>query len=41
MVGRENELGILLEVFEDDGALVVQIHGIAGVGKSTLLTAFI
>jgi hypothetical protein len=40
MVGRGNELEILLEVLGDDGALVAQIHGIAGVGKSTLLTAF-
>ncbi len=40
MVGRDTELEALLGVLEDESALVVHIHGIAGVGKSTLLTGF-
>jgi hypothetical protein len=40
MVGRERELGALLGLLEDDSPLVMHLHGIAGVGKSTLLTAF-
>ena len=40
MVGREGELEALLGLLEDDSALVMHVHGIAGVGKSTLLSAF-
>lgn len=40
MVGRERELEALLGLLEDDSALVMHVHGIAGVGKSTLLSAF-
>jgi len=39
-VGRSEELGILLQTLDQDGPLVVYLHGIAGVGKSTLLEAF-
>ena len=39
-VGRREEQAGLLRLLEDDAALVAQIHGPAGVGKSTLLRAF-
>lgn len=39
-VGRTNELAILLSALEDR-SLVVFVHGIAGIGKSTLLAAFV
>src|SRR5271165_2395315 len=39
-VGRTEELGSLLEVLAEDGPVVVHLHGIAGVGKSRLLSAF-
>lgn len=39
-VGREEELGFLLQMLEPDGPLLVYLHGIAGTGKSTLLSAF-
>ncbi len=39
-VGREEELGLLLQTLDQDGPLVVYLHGIAGTGKSTLLEAF-
>jgi hypothetical protein len=39
-VGREEELGRLLEVLDDNGPVVVHLYGTAGVGKSTLLSAF-
>ena len=40
LVGREPELVVLRELLGDDGPLVLFIHGIGGVGKSTLLDAF-
>jgi CheY-like chemotaxis protein len=40
-VGRTEELGFLLQTLDQDGPLVVYVHGIAGSGKSTLLEAFI
>jgi hypothetical protein len=40
-VGRKEELGFLLQTLDEDGPLVVYLHGIAGTGKSTLLEAFI
>jgi ABC-type cobalamin/Fe3+-siderophores transport system ATPase subunit len=40
-VGREEELGFLLQTLDQDGPLVVYVHSIAGSGKSTLLEAFI
>ena len=39
-VGRSEELGFLLQTLDQDGPLVVYLHGIAGAGKSTLLEAF-
>lgn len=39
-VGRKEELGLLLQTLDPDGPLVVYLHGIAGIGKSTLLDAF-
>ena len=40
MVGREDEWAVLQGLLEADGPLVVFVHGIAGVGKSTLVEAF-
>src|SRR5579884_653619 len=39
-VGRSEELEFLLQTLDQDGPLVVYLHGMAGVGKSTLLQAF-
>lgn len=39
-VGRGAELDVLLGCLEPDGPVVVHVHGIGGVGKSTLLDAF-
>lgn len=39
-VGRTAELAVLLQSLEGGGPLVVGVHGIGGVGKSTLLEAF-
>ena len=41
LVGRANELSILRGCLDPDGPLVTAIHGLAGVGKSTLLDAFL
>jgi hypothetical protein len=38
--GRERELAVLLELFDAGGPLVVHVHGIAGIGKSSLLDVF-
>ena len=40
IVGRTAEKAALLGTLEEGGQLVVFVHGIAGVGKSTLLEAF-
>jgi hypothetical protein len=40
-VGRRDEQEVLMRLLEDESELVVQIHGAAGVGKSTLLRAFV
>jgi hypothetical protein len=40
IVGRTAEKAALLQTLEEGGPLVVFVHGIAGVGKSTLLEAF-
>ncbi len=40
LVGRRQELASLLRCLEPDGPLVVQIHGIGGIGKTALLSAF-
>lgn len=39
-VGRQTELAVLLESLGADGPLVTWVHGIAGIGKSTLLAEF-
>lgn len=38
--GRDRERRLLLELVERDGPLVALVHGIAGIGKTTLLRAF-
>ena len=38
--GRQRELATLLGLFEQGGPLVVHVHGVAGIGKSSLLQAF-
>ncbi|MEO6207898.1 MAG: ATP-binding protein, partial [Candidatus Limnocylindrales bacterium] len=40
LVGRESERAFLHQLLEDDGPLVAFVHGIGGVGKSSLLEAF-
>jgi hypothetical protein len=40
-VGRTEELCLLQDILADDGPVVVYLHGIAGIGKSRLLGAFI
>ena len=40
MVGRCEELDLLLQTLDSDGPLVMYLHGIAGTGKSTLLEIF-
>lgn len=40
LVGRKEDLSILLRVLEEDGPLVLHVHGIGGVGKTSLLEAF-
>lgn len=39
-VGREAERAILLHALEGDGPLVVFVHGIGGIGKSSLIDVF-
>lgn len=38
--GRDDELGSVLSVLDEDGPVLVYVHGIAGVGKSALVSAF-
>ena len=38
--GREREVDTLLGLFATGGPLVVHVHGVAGIGKSSLLEAF-
>jgi hypothetical protein len=38
--GRNHELSLLLELLGDSGPSVVYLHGIAGIGKSRLISAF-
>jgi AAA+ ATPase superfamily predicted ATPase len=38
--GRERELEALLELFEKGGPLAIHVHGVAGIGKSSLLEVF-
>jgi hypothetical protein len=40
ILGRADDMSVLFRALDDDGPLVQFIHGIAGVGKSTLLNAF-
>ena len=40
LVGRERELGSLLALLESDRKYVAYVHGVAGIGKSSLLAAF-
>ena len=40
LVGRHQELTALGALLEDGGPLVAVVHGIAGIGKSTLVRAF-
>lgn len=39
-VGRSRELDVLLATLQAAGPLVIYVHGIGGIGKSTLLEAF-
>lgn len=39
-VGREEELGQLLQCLQEDSPPVVHVHGIGGIGKSSLLETF-
>lgn len=41
IVGRTEELASLRALLDDDVPIVAQIHGIAGIGKTTLLHAFL
>ncbi|MGA9882369.1 MAG: winged helix-turn-helix domain-containing protein [Candidatus Acidiferrales bacterium] len=40
-VGRDREIGLLLEALKGSGPRVIFLHGIAGIGKSRLLAAFV
>ncbi|MDH5738368.1 MAG: AAA family ATPase, partial [Gammaproteobacteria bacterium] len=40
MIGRESELAELRSCIDSDGPMVMMIHGLGGVGKTTLLQAF-
>ena len=40
LVGRDQERAFLHQILGAEGPLVVFIHGIGGVGKSTLVEAF-
>jgi Transcriptional regulatory protein, C terminal/AAA ATPase domain len=40
LVGRDDEMAVLRRLLGEDGPLVIFIHGIAGIGKSTLVEAF-
>ena len=38
--GRDEELSILLRALEEDGPPITYLHGIAGIGKSSLIAVF-
>ena len=38
-VGRADEIGFLLDTLDKDSPVVVHIHGIGGIGKTSLLNA--
>lgn len=39
-VGREKEMAIMDGLLKQDGPIVMHVHGLAGIGKTTLLGAF-
>jgi hypothetical protein len=39
-IGRERELAVLDRLLEKGGPVIAGVHGIGGIGKTTLLTAF-
>ena len=39
-VGREEELSLLLGFLENDAPVVIHLHGIAGIGKSSLMEGY-
>src|SRR5262245_23275825 len=39
-IGRENELEVLGRLLAEGGPMIAGVHGIGGIGKSTLLAAF-
>jgi len=41
LVGREAELDALRSMLSGDAPIVAIVHGVAGIGKSTLLEAFL
>ncbi|MDP8904451.1 MAG: winged helix-turn-helix domain-containing protein [Chloroflexota bacterium] len=41
VVGRTAEVAVLRDALTDDGPLVTCVHGLAGMGKTTLLEAFL
>lgn len=40
LVGRDDEIAVLARMLDEDGPRIVWVHGLAGIGKSTLLDAF-
>jgi putative protein kinase ArgK-like GTPase of G3E family len=40
IAGRQAELALLRRLLERDGPVVAHVHGLAGVGKTTLVQAF-
>jgi len=40
-VGRQHELAVLLGTLERDGPFVIHLHGLAGIGKSSLLETYV
>ena len=40
-VGRDVEMDTLLEALAEEGALVTFVYGLGGIGKSSLLNAFV
>ena len=39
-IGRERELARLQSMFQPDGPIVALLHGVGGIGKTSLLQAF-
>ncbi|HEY0838026.1 MAG TPA: winged helix-turn-helix domain-containing protein [Azospirillum sp.] len=40
ILGREREMDVLLRCLDEDAPLVVHVHGLSGIGKTTLMRAF-